>query len=70
MNPILFDKALFYGGIVFAALAVLAAVIYLCIYKSTIKRLMLKLEAEYGKRERKPDSKHKSTNTSAEKGGI
>lgn len=68
MNPI-FDNVLFYGGIAFAACVVIAAMIYLCVYKSGVKRLMLKLEAEYGKKERKPSSKH-SSSAAARKRGI
>lgn len=56
MNPIL-DEVLFYGGVAFSALAVLAAAIYLCVYKAGMKRLIAKLETEYGKKERKPASK-------------
>ena len=47
------DNMLFYGGIITAGIAAVAAVIILLAYKLSMAKLKLRLNAEYGE-EKKP----------------
>ncbi len=67
MNTII-DEILFYGGISFSVCAVITAIIYLCVYRLSLNRLINKLESEYGKREQHPASNRGLSGAAKKKG--